>query len=150
MRIVCQMRASVPVYPKGCCCLKSKVLSLSGHPRHPQNPARHTNPFAICPQDHCREVHDLKGSCLDLFVMAEECRCRQDRNRDPPYLQALQQRTLDPSTTQRMRRLRLCAQQIAQGLNDSDAVLDSQWEAHVEKEKKMRSVLGDCLESETE
>lgn len=105
---------------------------------------RHTNLFAFpLYQEHSREIHDLKGSCLDLFAMAEECRCRQDRNHDPHYLKALQQRTLDPATTQRMCRLRLCAQQIAQGLNDADAVLDSQWEAHIEKEKKMRSVSGD-------
>ena len=90
-------------------------------------------------------MHDLRGSCLDLFAMAEECRCRQDRNRDPHYLRALQQRTLDPATTQRMRRLRLGAQHIAQGLSDADAVLDSQWDAHVEKEKKMRSVPVLCV-----
>ncbi|XP_076436573.1 uncharacterized protein LOC143276071 [Babylonia areolata] len=89
-------------------------------------------------KENCREMYDLKGSCLDLFAMAEECRCRQERNHDPQYLRALQQRALDPATATRMRRLRQSAQQIAQALSDADAVLDSQWEAQREKEKKMR------------
>ena len=34
------MRTSAPILPKGCCCLKSKVLHLSGHP-----------PTFVCLQD---------------------------------------------------------------------------------------------------
>ncbi|KAL8621110.1 hypothetical protein ACOMHN_048152 [Nucella lapillus] len=89
-------------------------------------------------KEHCREMYDIKGGCVDLFSMAEECRCRQQRNHDPQYLRALQLRALDPATASRMRRLSQSAQQITQAMSDVDDVLDSQWEAHREKEKKTR------------
>lgn len=65
---------------------------------------------------------------------------RQERNQDQQYLNALQQRSLDPASVKRIKFLRQAVQTLEQGLNDVDAVLDAQWEEHLQKEKKTRSL----------
>ena len=37
VRAECQMRTSTPIHPKGCCCMKLRVLSLTEHPIHPNH-----------------------------------------------------------------------------------------------------------------
>lgn len=86
-------------------------------------------------------MHDLKTSCLDLFAMAEDCCLRQERLKDSRYIQAQQQRALDPASAKRLQNLHQLVQVIGQSLQEADSVLDAQWEDHVSKEKKTRSVL---------
>ena len=50
------MRTSAPIHPEECCCLKSKVLSLSGHPMHPSCTSVLSPPSSSMAEEH--------GPCL--------------------------------------------------------------------------------------
>ena len=62
------MRTSAPAHPKGCCCLKSKVLSLSEHLKHANTRSlkvansRSLSPFSFLCR-HCSRVR----KCLAIL-----------------------------------------------------------------------------------
>lgn len=82
------------------------------------------------------EIHALKSECLETFATIEECRARDERNKDPAYRHLLGSRSLDPITERKLKEIRTQFFYTENGIRDVDLKLDLEWEEYHRKKKK--------------
>ena len=84
------------------------------------------------------EIHDLNTLTLESFSTLEECRIREDRNKDPSYQNLLRSRSLDPINERKMNEVRSQYQYLESGIREVDLKLDSEWEEYQRRKNRGR------------
>ncbi|RWS24807.1 nuclear pore complex protein Nup214-like protein, partial [Leptotrombidium deliense] len=85
------------------------------------------------------DVDTLQGFVLESFAMAEDARCRVDRDVDERYKKLLSKRALNPRIARIMKKMEETSKYIELQLREVNNVLDHEWREKVEKQKKCRS-----------
>ena len=60
----------------------------------------------------------------------EECRAREQRNKDPRYQQMLQSRPLDALSDKKLRSIRTTYQYMESSIRSVDEKLDAEWDEY--------------------
>lgn len=76
------------------------------------------------------DIETLNGFLLETFAMAQDAKTRVDRENDYVYALLNSKRSLDPITARKMREIRKLAKDVEVQLEDTNKVLDQEWDDH--------------------
>ncbi|RWS08127.1 nuclear pore complex protein nup214-like protein [Dinothrombium tinctorium] len=84
------------------------------------------------------DIDTLQGFVLETFAMAEDGRCRVDRDVDARYKRLLSKRALNPRAARLMKKIQETSKYIEMQLREINNVLDQEWQEKVIKNKVHR------------